>query len=884
MIKRIMCIMLSILLASGIAANAMVIGGENVREIPADWTTTLSPSGAASADMQDGNLHLSFDTTDAADRGRAEITTGSFDFKDGRFFVTMNTSFTKNDSKVFKSLTVTDDSVWNAAELFRIREESLSLFGGAKTVECSADTEHQITVAVNSEISQGAVWLDNELIFSDTVSNWKTSLDMSKIKLVLKNSSSSKVQEKSDWSINGFLMKNTGSNYKLGSIPQNGQKMVETNLKSISLNFGMYMGDIMQKNDNYELLCNDETTAFDAIRDDDDILIVPDGGVKDLSSYKLKIKSIRDILGTEYDKDYEIAFTTAFVGYKPPTVTLDTEKEVSAVTGQRVHTAFSADKNTKYVEIIVNGETVKTITEAPYEYNFTPKTAGTVTIQAAACDEYGGKSLSDTVTINVSENKPPIMTVSGITDGGVYTPSTLPVIEVRASDDDGVSKIKMLVDGTETKSVSGDSASFSMTEIAGGKRNVTITAEDIYGASVSESFAISIEISNYKTTYTNDFSDYTGGLPQGMVGGAQRGYLEAVKVDDEHGNSLAIGIDTADENFSKDNTAYVGIPEGNTKGTVQTELDIYIAQKPSDRFRLSLKKGGGEEQDFMYITSGQWQVMSGRGVVGASIDYEEKRWYHVAVKVNIAAKSFDIYIDQKPIVSGGTLLPNLDRLDQVRIFGPSDDSVKTYAAVDNVVVNTMYILPQLTFNDVNVAGKKTLTFASDQQLSPASLTAESVKLSDEFGAIDIERIKSDGSAITIYTASEFKSNMEYKITLSPKVMFKDGPEIGVAAEGKFKTSAVSFAIMGGEYDGGSFRFTAVNPSGNIVHAAVISQIFEDGRVQKISVEYVDIAASENNTEYSVPMPEISGDEYIITYIWDGLINPVPLSPFPYIKK
>lgn len=884
MLKRIICVMLSVLLVSGIAANAMVIGGENISEIPADWTSVLAPQGASSADIQEGSLRLSFDTTDAADRGRAEITSGSFNFEAGRFFVTMNTSFTKNDSKVSKSLTVTDNSAWNAAELFRIREESLSLFGGAKTVECAAETAHRITVAIDAQTAQGAAWLDNELIFSDSVSNWKASLDMSKIKLMLKNSSSSKVQEKSEWNINGFLMKNTGSDCKIGSIPQNGQKMVETGMKSIRLNFGMYMGDIMEKSDNYELFCNDEAAAFEAVRDGDDILIVPDGGIKDLSSYSLNINSIRDILGTEYAENYQISFTTAFAGYKPPTVTLDTEKEVNAVTGQRVHTAFSADENTEYVEIIVNGETVKTVTEAPYEYNFTPKTAGTVTVQAAACDEYGGKSFSDTVTVNVSENKPPIMSVSGITDRGVYTPSTLPIIDVKASDDDGISKIKMLVDGSETKSVSGDSASFSLTEVAGGKRDITITAEDIYGASVSESFAISIEISNYKTTYTNDFSDYNGGLPQGMVGGAQRGYLEAVKVDDEHGNSLAIGIDTADENFSKDNTAYVGIPTGNTKGTVQTEFDIYIDCKPSDRFRLSLKKGGGEEQDFMYITSGQWQIMSGRGVVGAVINYEEKRWYHVAVKVNIAAKSFDVYIDREPVVNGGTLLPNLDRLDQVRIFGPSDDSVKTYAAVDNVEVNTMYILPQLIFNDVNIAGKKTLTFTSDQQLSPSSLTAERVKLSDEFGAIDIERIKSDGTSVTVYTAAEFKSNMEYKITLAPEVMFKDGPEIGIAAEGKFKTTATSFAITSGVYDGGSFRFTAVNPSESIVHAAVISQVFEEGRVQKISVEYVDIAASANDAEYSAAVPDISGDEYIVTYIWDGFINPVPLSPFPYINK
>lgn len=891
--KRVVGIILCWLLLCSMPAGAVQLGSETILSLPDDWSVTAVPAGRSGVEMTEGDLRLYFDTTDAADRGRAEVTTGAVTLGQGVYALSMDTAFTDN-AQVNKSLVLKDNTVFNTVELLRITGTEAAFFGGAGSVDISGGSNHRIVLALDiRNDAQGAVWVDGQLAYQGSIANWKPALDLSAVQLLLRNTANGDVAERSEWTVAGLSLQPVNGRFNLVTQPQDQEVMVDpSGLNGIQLDFGTRLGDNAYLADNYTLQKDDSAEAFTLTATETGVQIVPDSGFAPLSTYTLTIPSFYDLLGQELTKEQQISFTTAYAGYEPPEIEAAFQaEELKIYKGQTVPLEFTVTSGEAVqVDILIDGQTVAKLNQAPYLYNFKAEAFGEATVQAIVWDAAGGRGYSEVQTLTVLPNNPPELTVDGLTDGGSYEASALPVVQIHAQDDIAVERIQIAVDGTVVQEMQGASGSFDLSGVAGGSHLIEITAIDIYGLAASMSFQIELTHSQYQTIYQNDFSDYGGNntLPDGMGGNSQRGYLDVGEVDAAHGKSLLIGIDVADESYAVTDTAYVGIPAGGSKGANVFEFDILISAKPArgDKYRLAFKRTGGAELDIAQFHSDQVRYFRSNGAMEMSEDYVPGEWMHFTIKTNVAAKTYEIYVNGKPVVTNGALPSTMDQLDHLRIFGPAVDTVKGYAAVDNVTVQSAYGLPQLTFDQPVDYTAAQVTFTSSEALHGASLTPETVTLTGPFGKVNIQAVSAEGNTIVLTLPSPLSSNTAYTVTLLPEVRYLNGPEFGIAVTGSFTTSLGMFEILDGRYDAAasSFVFQALNSTGKAVEATIISQVWHDNQVRRVKAQQVTIPPDEAEAEYTVPIPALQPGEEIRTFIWDGLVLPEPLSPVTFVLK
>lgn len=888
--KKILSVFLAVFLMMGSTVSAMEIAGSDILSLPDGWTVTAQPEGSAEVSMTDGSLSLTFDTTAQADRGRAEVMTSAYDLSGGKILLSFLTDFSENGDKVTKSISVMDDDIWNSVELFRINQGMLTAFSNADAkVSCTAG-KHRITIFVDptGEETSGAAWLDSSCIYQGSLSSWKNSIDRSGLKLYVRNSASAAVSEAASWNISDLVFQNVTGSYAFSSMPQDGQQMiVPENLTAISLSFGTRLYDGMYDDANYTLTCNGETIPFTLKETQNGVDVIPADGFSKLSDYRLTIASIKDLLGNELESQKTVSFRTAYEGYTAPTVALDPAMDALTVyAGQKTTLTYTASESTTSVEIYIDGKLSATLGSAPYQYVYTPQTAGTAEIMAVAKDSFGGSGYSEKLPVTILENDVPTLTVSGITDGATYDAAALPKITVSAADANGIEKLQMAFDGNVVREINASEGTFDLSGISGGTRTVTITAFDIYGLSVSQSFTVKIESAQYRITYQNDFSDYAGEntLPREMQGGPQRGYLDAKTIDEAHGKSLIIGMDVADTSYTEANTAYVGIPAGGATGGIVLDMDIYLDAVPQDRYRFSLKQSGGTETDFLYITRDKLQFLSAHAVVGQSMDYETKHWYHLTVKADVASHTFRLSLDGTVMVENGSITGSMTALDFIRVFGPSDDTLKSFIAVDNVEVKRIYELPQISFDAENLPGSNTLQLQISQLLHAPSFTLDRVKLYDAFGEVKITAVDLKAQTAYITCASPLRSNMDYRVVLSPEIRFSDGPAIGVATEGAFRTVCAALDVKDARFDEDQLTLRMVNTTGAAKSVYVICQVMENENVKRISVSEVKAESQSAAKDYTVSLPATVGDEYIVAYVWDSLSSPAAVTPFAFRSK
>lgn len=68
------------------------------------------PEGKASVDIENKNMDFLFDTSDKAEKGRAELTTSSFALEDSAIVISMETKFNEASESVFRRLSATSNS------------------------------------------------------------------------------------------------------------------------------------------------------------------------------------------------------------------------------------------------------------------------------------------------------------------------------------------------------------------------------------------------------------------------------------------------------------------------------------------------------------------------------------------------------------------------------------------------------------------------------------------------------------------------------------------------------------------------------------------------------------------------------------------------------
>lgn len=877
--KRVLAFLIGFMMLMT-AANAAVINGDEITAPPDDWTLT-------SAGIENGDMLLHFDTRSSAERAKSEITTSEYNELGKVLLLSFDSiaSVQINSSKVEQSISLVDDDAFHTNKLISIKDGSMTIFGAAAEVACEEDTAHRITLAVDptGDTVKAAAWLDNTLVYSGEYSAWKTALDMSAVKVAFKNNATASISDKAEWSISDFEMKALDGAYNFSTIPADGQAMVAPSVGGITLNFGTRMSDLMYADANYTLSDSDGAVPFRAEKSGDQVKLIPEEGLRDLTEYTLTIEKITDLWGNEkIDAPKIITFSTAFEGYLPPVVSVIGETSVSIFKGQAQTIAFSVDKDIEKMEILVDGICEEELTKAPYTYTVSESEPETIRVMAAAYDEYGGVSYSPEVTVEIKDHNAPELFVSGIDSGAKYGTSELPTAEISATDDNGIKMIEVYADGRLLRSSQSDTLSFSLSELSAGAHTLKVSASDIYGLVTSKDYAVEIVSDTLIESYRNDFSTYKGNntLPDGMAGGSQRGYLDVGTIDEEHGKSLLIGIDEADLSFAETNTAYVGIPTGDVTGTVEVEFEMNISAKPASNYRFSTKRTGGAENVILFITPTSIRLCNKNWSPSKTMDYTPGEWYRFKLSVDVPNRKYVVSVTDKNgngESETGTLDSGYDVLNYVRVFGPADDSIKSFVAVDNVLVQQAMPFPTLTIEENIPYQAESVTITSSQTLNTSDLNKENITLSDAFGKVAVRSVMAtDGKTIVITPAVSLRSSMEYKVTISPNVRYSAGIPIGAAIDGYFRTTAKDFDILSGGFDGGVFTFKAVNSGEEKAVTVIVQKWTSDGECRSVSAREVLVQSGED--EYSVAVPAVSGGDYVTVYIWDGIVSPNPVTP------
>lgn len=884
--KKILSLLICMLLLTQ-AAFAASVGGVEFTSAPDGWTVN-------NATVEDGVMTLAFDTSDKAARGKSEITTSKYDFSSGILRISFDSVATveTNGDKIKKVVNLEDGNMWNVTELMNIKSGVISFFGGVASVEA---TEASVTLAVDTSASpvQASAWVDGELVYSGDFTAWKAALNTSAVAIALKNNATASVADTTEWVVSNFDANIYSGSYGFSAMPADGQAMISpADYSGIELTYGTIMSDSAYSKSNYSLLADGEAAGFELVKNGVNVTVVPEGGFSDLTSYELTIADITDIFGDTKATDKKIAFTTAYEGYTAPVVSSDFVFDADYYTGQQITVPFTVDGDCIKLDIYADGTLVSTLTSAPYTYNIKESEEKTVELQAIATDSSGGLGYSEKYYLNIYDHEAPVITVSGIEDGDVCDVNNLPEITVTANDDNAIELIGYYVDGNLKAEYTESPAIVSLSGLSGGEHTLEFIAKDIYGKETSVEYTVSIESVYFSESYSEDFSAYKGNnaTPAGCQGIPQRGYLDAAVIDEAHGNSLIIGMETANESFNTDNTAFVGFPAGGANGGVAVEFDIYINERPADidnnRYRMSFRTAANETT-FFFITADEMQFCKSNYNVDHSVTYETKTWYHVTVNVNTGTLDYEVTVtDGEDFTESGRgkMPANCGVLNYFRIFGPAFDDVPTFAAVDNVVIRQKLELPELVFEGDVAPSAEPFSFNLTTALIASDISTDTFKVYDAYGEVDIASVESkDGTLVTVTPATPLRSNMDYTVSISPDVCYSVGAPIGVECIGEFRTACASLDITDGWFVGNTFNFTATNTTGDDATVNVVTQTWKDGKV--VDVKVIPVIVADGSEEiYMVNTPSIPSDGYATAYIWNGIVAPKAITHRIYVSE
>lgn len=895
--KRILELVLCGLLLFPVKAGAWTILDKEIADIPVDWSITVEPNGQAAVTMVAGKLEFYFDTTTGgAARGKSEVTTSVFSMDGDEVIISMDTKFSEAGDKVSRSIVLKDESLWNNVELMSISKGKLSVFGGEAERECLAETQHRITLAVSPNANMCAAWLDNEKVYSGEISNWKSGIDISNLFLMFKNSSSAKVQERADWTVENFSMTKKKGTYRFVSDPADGQEMVDIEgMKSINLNFGTTVGDSAFSKERYVLLCNDEEIPFTIEKTRNGVSLIPGTAIQVLSKYALKIDRVEDLYGEILDENIEVNFSTAYVGYKAPEVAWVGAEDFQIYAGETKPLLFTVSENVERIELLCDGQVIAATVTKPWIFSYSASESGTYELSLRAFERNGGSGKSETINAIVLKNDAPLLTISGISDGAEYSADNLPEIFVKAEDEQGVKYIKFYVDDVLIKTVNLGETGFSLEGIAGGERKITVSAADIYGAETVRQFQITIKAEKRKLIFETDFSDYSGNnsIPPSFQGGLNGGYLDVATMDVSHGKSAVIGIA---EDLGNIEGSFLAIPAGSLVEEGSVEFELYMAEPPGgsatkDSFRIHLKRTGGTDyyavrigNDSVSFVDNDW---SGGSV--KSYAYTPKQWYKMQIKFCAKMHTVSVYITDeagnRSILAENAALPDaLEKVDHVRIFGPANYIRNSYIALDNVKCYVNYGLPEMQFDLVS-DGDFTAKADVSSELAASAVNLDTVAVYDEYGKLTPESVYYNGSQLTINMKQPFTGGIKYRVVLSEDVKYSDGVTVGVASESAFTAAVGSVGVGETKFikstDGVKFKFKAQNKTGQDKNAVIISQVWEGKKIKKSSVCEVVLKANTGMTDYEISVPAILGREEVRTFIWNSLTKPAAMDIHTY---
>ena len=492
-------------------------------------------------------------------------------------------------------------------------------------------------------------------------------------------------------------------------------------------------------------------------------------------------------------------------------------------------------------------------------------------------------------TVNGGSKIKPSISVDGITNGESLENVSELNAEINATDDTSVVSMEIYHNDSLIDSVSDGHYSLSLSDLDTGEHTLYIKATDTDGNVGQKTIKFTVSWLLQNPLYTEDFSGYTvtagnTSLSSGITAYSQRGYVKAHKVDDEHGTSMAIGIDTVNPGFNSGDRPYTNLAVQDVAGAVTVEFDLYIEKSAQEAspFQISFKQQGGTDCFVASFVDGQFRVGS------TAVECMDKTWYTCVLKIDVTKHTFDVQFypaggEPKTVAAASAFSTDIDLLWSVRVWGPGEDLVSTFMAIDNVNVVKRSDLPEITeigsngeqngFTVDNAA--ETVEIYMSEAVRASSIKNDSITIKEGSGRtvpIKDTAVNKETGAITVTLGRKLKSNTEYEAEVSKDVVLDNlDMTIGRSIKGDFKTTPGDIELVSCRFDstGGDFdvKCSIANNTGEERSAELIVSVWNKGKFVKMQHKTVSVGAGITVNEV-IDGVVLSDGETAEVYLWD----------------
>lgn len=885
--KRFLAIMLMLCMMLSTTANARInITGDS---LPEGWTQDISDN--ASISVSDGVIRTEYNAENAT--GKADVISEPFAVNDSMgFYVNCTFNISGVDSRTYRAIQLTDGE--RSANLISIKNTQLTAFG--ETVEVSENTDIKTELWVDTNKGRAVLKVNNNLVFSGENDDLKSAMpEMDKTALSIKfrnyrilKGTITAVTELSNITID------TIGDYELSANIENEGSFKTGEETELRFNFGSPMSDEVSEKSNISLTINDETLDFDSSYDGETLIIAPENNFEALGKYKVIISEAKNIFGDVVDQNIEIVFTVTDSAYSKPEISLVVSK-TSAMVGENVEIdAETVTSQLGIVKIFINNQCVIEGAESNLKYTLSEK-AGKYEVYAEVTDGLGIVARSDKITVVFEENDMPNITMSGLED--TYSGIDGEEIYISVSDNDGIDRMEIYLNGALYYEGNETTKLVSLSGFAYGKYTMRVAAYDIYGLSGTQTVEFSVIGFQHDILYKDDFSTYTTTaqsttLTSGILLAGQRGYVKPDVIDEEHGTSLIIGMDEINPGFNEGDRPYAGIDTCMCSGKNICDFEIYIDETPvqASPGTVTLKQAGGAEVVIATIYDGQFHFS------GVNVPFETKKWYTLSVEIDVAGHKYSVSLNDgtgtKKVVLNAGLANAMTVCNWIRVGGPTDNSVKTFYALDNVKVYKEVNYPVITrigyngMTDTNqiICNPETIDIYLSAPL--ANVVKENVLISDNGIAVGIEEAVYDDKAncVKVKLRNKLRSNTTYTVALVEGTKAENGVGIDRDIVSSFVTQLEGTDIISAAYSSGDVKFTVQNTTDNEKKLYVVAAVYNGDKFVRSA--YMPVEAQANAIiDGMINIGNLSNGETAELYLWeisDGTIRTMS-SKIYYLK-
>lgn len=704
--KNKFCILLIAvsLFAACFNVSAVYVSGGGFDALPENWTTEQNGNAALSfvkykdtAEKEMQSMLLKCDTSGGAASANISVTTELYE-PGGAFVLSMVMAV--NSARANTGVYIVDEN-GESENLFMITQGIMRAFGkneSRTTVDNNKFTG--IDLAVDPENGRAVLWINGEKKY-ETDDIGIAAEKFAKFKVRMYNGYTNR-QLTSDWHIADFELASSGA-YEVSSMPKNGSSFVDAqSLKNITLDFGAVMVSGCFEGSNAKLTKQPENAAEQETeasfkRKGSRLIVTSAEGFEPSTLYKLRIETLTDIFGNEYEA-YEMFFTTAPDGYMPTTA-----KIISPKNGANTPLDYKIDVSAEITqgsadfekaELIANGAVAGTITQMPCEFEFIPKTGSRQSLTVRVYDSMGGITDSGEVVINTFENKAPEVEIN-IKDGDTAEPGT--EIIYTASDIDGkVEYVEFSLNGEVLAASVEPQGMFTLPEnVPFGRGNIKVTAYDEYEKAGSASAEAVISLQGETIIANGTFSEYTSGSSYNGFSLVPNGGPHSIKAGAFEGEKCIV-FEASDLSDNKDNpadgTCYANYFVSDTAmKQFKMTLRVYIATKQTDSHIIIRSNDSPAVfiEDIKF-NQGNFEYANGSSVNKVPF---EPGWFDIVCDVNLENSTYSLSLNGNQLAKNYSFSKSITSLSAVRFDMYNKQEGAASIGIGKFTVSQKYTYP-----------------------------------------------------------------------------------------------------------------------------------------------------------------------------------------------